>query len=161
MRTRSTRFRHRHLGLTIRLSGLIVAAALAIVAVPLIGDALAGQFNAAPQADCRVLRVIDGDTVQIRCPGRGITSARITGYDTPELFSPHCNAELRLALRATWLLRRMIWSATEIAIARGGSDRYGRALIALSVDGESAGRRIIAAGLARPYDGGRRAGWCG
>src|SRR5690606_10752076 len=39
---------------------------------------------------CRVVHVVDGDTVDFSCPGEGVIRARITGFDAPELYSPQC-----------------------------------------------------------------------
>ena len=70
------------------------------------------------------------------CPGRGDAKARLTGFDTPELFSPSCPAELAAAIRAKWALRLVLFRAEEVRLVRQGTDRYGRALVAAFVDGE-------------------------
>ncbi|MBF9060808.1 hypothetical protein HKCCSP123_16625, partial [Rhodobacterales bacterium HKCCSP123] len=51
--------------------------------------------SAAPA--CRVVNVVDGDTVDMTCPGEGRFRARLTGYDTPESFEPRCAAEAQAA----------------------------------------------------------------
>lgn len=109
---------------------------------------------------CRILSVIDGDTLRIHCPARGVERARLLGYDTPELFSPRCLAEYRAARGAKQALSRMIRSADRAAIVREGEDRYGRALVSLYLDDVSVSRTMIDAGHARPYNGGSRDGWC-
>ena len=83
------------------------------------------------------------------------------GFDTPEVFSPKCDAELALGNRATQALERRVNASREVQVAFHGTDRYGRRLARLSLDGTDVAQPLIAAGLARPYDGGRRAGWCG
>lgn len=138
---------------------LAVAGLLALGGLPQVGDAISG-WRTAPTAGCRVLSVIDGDTVHLWCPGTGAERARLTGFDAPELFSPQCAAEASQAVAATWALRRTLWSAREVTARRHGTDRYGRALVDLRADGVPVGRRLITEGLARPYHGGRRAGWC-
>jgi micrococcal nuclease len=142
---------------------LVKLAALGVLALgglPHVGDAVSG-WRTAPTAGCRVVSVIDGDTVSLWCPGTGTERARLTGFDAPELFSPECPAEAAKALAATWALRTTLWTADEVTVRRQGTDRYGRALVDLRADGVPVGRGLIASGLARPYDGGRRAGWCG
>lgn len=109
---------------------------------------------------CRVWHVIDGDTVRIMCPGKGLRSARLIGLDTPEL-KARCPQEWLGAVAARYRLRLMLLGAPHITAVPQGSDRYGRALIRLRLDGQDAARRMIALGLARPYAGGRRQGWCG
>ncbi len=110
---------------------------------------------------CRVTSVVDGDTIRIYCPGRGFESARLTGFDTPEVFSPRCPGELWAGTRATWALQRRVWSADEVKIVLHGTDRYDRRLAKLFLDGADVARLMIEAGHARPYCGGRREGWCG
>lgn len=41
-----------------------------------------------------------------------------------------------------------------------GRDRYDRGLGRLYIGGANVGEILTAEKLARPYDGGRRAGWC-
>jgi endonuclease YncB( thermonuclease family) len=109
---------------------------------------------------CRIVDVVDGDTVGMICPGRRRESARLTGFDTPELFSPGCEAERQAAEAARRHLAHLADTARRVGFVREGRDRYGRALVALSFDGRDAAGEMIAAGHARPYEGGRRAGWC-
>ena len=139
-------------------------AVLALIAAAVLGgrDGL-GYLGAQVSGDtaCRVTSVVDGDTVRVYCPGRGFDSARLTGYDTPEIYSPRCPGELWSGLVATWALRGRISSAEEVRIVFEGRDRYDRRLAALFLDGANASRLMIEAGHARPYDGGRREGWCG
>jgi micrococcal nuclease len=131
---------------------------LVLAGVPQIADALMGLRPA--QADCRVVQVIDGDTVELHCPDEGFLRVRITGFDTPELFSPGCASEAAAAVSAQWHLRRTLWGAERLEVRFKGEDRYGRRLAELRVDGVSVADRMIAAGHARPYQGGRRGGWC-
>lgn len=139
---------------------LATAALLALAALPQLGDAVSGWWTA-PTAGCRVVSVIDGDTVSLWCPQTGTERARLMGFDAPELFSPQCPAEAAKALAATWALRTTLWTAGEVTVRRHGTDRWGRALVDLRADGVPVGRGLIEAGLARPYEGGRREGWCG
>ena len=109
---------------------------------------------------CRIVSVTDGDTVRIWCPGRGRESARLIGFDTPELFSPRCAAEYRAAREAKAALSRLIRESRDIAIVREGTERYDRALIGVYIDGQPISRAMIDAGHARPYMGDQREGWC-
>lgn len=120
-----------------------------------LGGRLAGEKS------CRVTSVVDGDTVRVYCPGRGVESARLTGFDAPEVFSPRCPGELWAGTRATWALQRRVWSADEVKIVLHGTDKYDRRLARLYLDGTDVARLMIEAGHARPYRGGRRQGWCG
>ena len=123
-----------------------------------VGDAAMGLSKGASQ--CKLVAVVDGDTVTIWCGGTVFERTRLTGYDTPEIFSPQCNSELWLGIRATFALKGALWSADRIVIQPTGRDRYDRVLARMTVDGRSVGNTLIARGLARPYFGNRRAGWC-
>ena len=37
---------------------------------------------------CRLVKVIDGDTLVLACDGFGVFRARLVGFDTPEIFTP-------------------------------------------------------------------------
>lgn len=123
-----------------------------------VGDTIAGLWKG--QGDCRVVSVTDGDTVVLWCGGVRFTPTRLTGFDTPEIYSPQCLSERMTGLRATMALRGLMWSAGRIEFELGGLDRYGRRLARMTVDGASVGGKLIARGLARHYTGGRRQGWC-
>jgi endonuclease YncB( thermonuclease family) len=109
---------------------------------------------------CKVLRVVDGDTVRATCPGRGLFSARLVGFDTAEVYSPKCFSEWWAGTRASWALSRHLWLADEVKIVLSGTDRYNRRLATLFVDRTNVSSIMIAAGHARRYIGGKREGWC-
>lgn len=151
-------------GLRYRLSrvrnrGLLALLALGVVvtACDMVQD---GGYLAEARSDCRVARVIDGDTVDLFCPGEPRERTRLVGFDTPEKVEPGCEAERQRALLAEAYLRGLIAGAAEIEVRRLGFDRYNRRLAVLTVDGDDLAERMIAAGHARAYSGGPRAGWC-
>jgi endonuclease YncB( thermonuclease family) len=109
---------------------------------------------------CRVARVLDGDTLDLFCPGRGWFRARIDGYDAPELFSPRCMAERDAAVRATRVLGTWVRMATTIEVAFLGHDPYGRTLVDMRLGGQRVARAMVATGNGRRYAGGHRGGWC-
>ncbi|WP_373049874.1 thermonuclease family protein [Thalassovita aquimarina] len=112
-----------------------------------------------PTDGCRVVGIIDGDTVRLLCSRSGVISGRVLGYDTPEK-KARCLSEFIDALRATQHLRWMLWKSSKISTQTVGKDRYGRVLTKLSVDGSDVSERMIGTGLARRYDGGQRQSWC-
>ena len=143
------------------LKAVVGVSVLGLVVLPLGADAVnAVTGGKATTSGCRVVSVTDGDTVRMYCPGRGIESARLKGFDAPEKYSPGCTSELARAVAATWALRWMLWQAERVSLVRTGTDRYGRALVFMALDDVPVARRMIAAGHARAYDGGHRAGWC-
>lgn len=116
---------------------------------------------AAAAAAC-IANVHDGDTVRL-CDGERV---RLEGIDAPELTgSPRCSAQSRVRLKASanpaWCdaaaelasrdgLRAFLASGPAL-IRRTGTDRYGRTLATLSVNGRDAGQYLIARGLAHPW----------
>ncbi len=113
-----------------------------------------------PHEGCAVVLVVDGDTVKLLCPAEGIVTARLLGFDTPEIFSPGCIPEFAQGIAATAWLTGALLRAGHIAEDGARTDRYGRRLVTLRLDGGDVATAIVAAGLARPYAGGRRAEWC-
>jgi micrococcal nuclease len=106
------------------------------------------------RTDCRA---IDGDT--ITC---GKIHIRIVNVDTPELGAhARCPAEAELAERARrFTAEQLAGSKVEIRPdPKRPHDRYGRTLARVTVDGIDLGEALVAAGLAREWDGKRRT-WC-
>lgn len=102
-------------------------------------------------ADC----VVDGDTFWM-----GGVKIRIADIDTPELHPARCVEEARLGEAATLRLYALLNSGTvTLQTADRDTDRYGRKLRRVMVNGRGVGDTLIAEGLARPWQG-RRMGWC-
>ena len=156
------RRRRRGLGPEDYLKSVLALGTLGLVLLPLAADATlaATRPAAASGGDCRILRVIDGDTVDLWCAGQGHERARLMGFDTPELFSPSCQAEARAAFAAKWALRRALFQAEELSLVREGTDRFGRGLWRVFIAGEPLAQHMIEQGHARPYGGEAREGWC-
>ena len=129
------------------------------------GERLAGPLPA------WVVSVIDGDTLEVRVHiwlGQDLnTRVRLAGIDAPELHGK-CDREKNLARRARdYLLARLVPVEAEAGAGevRLREVRYGkfagRVLARVeTLDGTDLGQGLIAAGLARPYDGRGRASWC-
>lgn len=100
-------------------------------------------------------RVIDGDSVVLTAWG----NARLDGIDAPELRG-HCAAERELARDARDRLAELLGAGT-VQVRWEGTEKYGRPLVRLTVDGRDVAETLIAEGLGRPYAGGRRESWCG
>jgi micrococcal nuclease len=112
------------------------------------------------RTDCSVVRVIDGDTLDLSCPGRGTERARITGYDAPELFSASCAAERAAADQARRVLENWTRNAYPLEVAFTGRDRYDRALVDMRLGGSRVAAAMVEAGHGRRYFGALRGGWC-
>ncbi len=108
------------------------------------------------QATAHEIRVIDGDTIEWRD-----VNYRLEGFDAPETRQAECEAERAMGEATSSMLQSIILGATEIDVqVQPGTDRYGRGIARLIVDGTDVGRRLISQGLARAYDGGAREPWC-
>jgi len=100
--------------------------------------------------------VYDGDTIRI-----GSERIRLLGFDTPELgHNSRCAREARDAIRARDFLKAEIARGGDIRVQRSGTDRYGRTLAQLYIDGTDVSDTMIGRGLGRSYSGGQRDGWC-
>lgn len=101
---------------------------------------------------CTPVSVHDGDT--IRC---GRERVRIEDIDAPELSdSPKCQdvrrsyawCDYRLGNQAKNALEAFL-SKGRVMIERTGTDKYGRTLARVSVNGRDAGAYLVGLGLAR------------
>ncbi|MDX2306670.1 MAG: thermonuclease family protein [Hyphomicrobium sp.] len=100
--------------------------------------------------------VVDGDTVD-----HAWWRWRIEGWDTPEIRQARCPEERALGIRARDRLRSLTAGPGVAISGRWHLDRYGRRIGRLRLpDGRDAGAVLAAEGLARPYDGAARSGWC-
>jgi micrococcal nuclease len=133
-----------------------------LVLVPTVADLVNAAMKTASstQGECRIIRVIDGDSLSLICPEDGMQSARLLGFDTPEKYAPKCMAEFVAAEKASWALRTMIQRADRLSLTHQGTDQYGRALVLLELDGVDVARLMIRAGHGRVYGGGLRGSWC-
>lgn len=97
--------------------------------------------------------VVDGDTIWLK--GENI---RLLDIDTPETHPPRCAEEARLGNAATDRLHALL-NAGAVSLTRDGTDRYGRTLAVVMMEGRPVGDTLIAEGLARAYGHGRQS-WC-
>jgi len=121
-------------------------------------ERLAGPYPA------EVLRVIDGDTVEVRVHiwlGLDQTvHVRLRGIDAPEMHG-HCPGEREKAQMAKDYLERTI-AGQSVSLTDIGVDKYGGrvdAWVRLS-DSRNLSERMLSAGLARAMAGKGRKPWC-
>ena len=116
----------------------------------------------------RVLRVIDGDTVEIEANylpkelGNKI-HLRILGVDTPEKGSKaHCVLESFKAENATLFTKVEIEKGKDIKIIIKKWDKYGGRIIGdVMIDGELLSKKLLDKGYALEYTGkGNKPNWC-
>ena len=109
--------------------------------------------------------VIDGDTFGARVmldDGVRITvRVRIANVDTPELHGV-CDYEINMANMARNRLAELLPVGAIIELKNIHDDKYLGRIDALvyDADGNNIGQMLIDEKFGRPYDGGRRMGWC-
>jgi endonuclease YncB( thermonuclease family) len=111
-----------------------------------------------------VLRVLDGDTFEARVhlwPGLDVTTrVRLRGIDAPEL-KARCIEERDLAVASREALRAIL-DEGQVGIMNVMLDKYGGRVLADASTSRTnnVSSAMLAAKLARSYDGGRREQWC-
>ena len=137
------------------------------------GPLMAGNPAAAETAIYRwpVLAVVDGDTLKVTIPGLPVElnpiGVRLLGVNTPETGGKaQCQSERELGQKAKALAQRLVTAAQKAGRPiefRGIKwDKYGGRIDArVLVAGQDLAAVLIANGLGRPYDGGKRGSWCG
>ena len=121
------------------------------------------EFLAGPIA-VDVLEVIDGDTFLARAkvwPGHEVTvSVRLRGIDAPER-KAKCASEKAAAEEARLALEYVL-SAAPVEIRNISGDKYFARVVAEAGNSDvaDAASFMLDVDLARPYQGGKRSGWC-
>ena len=122
----------------------------------------------AEQYSFRVLRVIDGDTVQIDAPFlpkelHQTLLVRINGVDTPEKGKrARCDYEDKLSQQAKLFVELELRNAKSVLVQLKGWDKYGgRVLGDIIIDGIPLSKKLVAQNYAVPYFGkGKKKDWC-
>jgi endonuclease YncB( thermonuclease family) len=102
----------------------------------------------------RVAGVVDGDTIDVRRPGRGVVRIRILGIDTPEVYGGvECGGR-----NASALMKRLARGRVRVVTdpRQPKRDRYGRLLAYVSRGGTDLGRLMVLKGRAKVYVVGSR-----
>lgn len=122
-----------------------------------------GEVLDAP-ISARVVRVVDGDSLIVQARiwvGQQVeTGVRLLGVDAPELRG-RCRAERDLAERSRAFVEQGV-GGRHIRLRDVQLGKFAGRVVARvdAWDGEDLGQALVAAGLARPYDGGPRKPWC-
>jgi micrococcal nuclease len=134
-------------------SGLVKALGLSVI----LAVTLISQFAGGAEENLRHAVAIDGDTIRVL---HLRSNVRILGLDTPELRGK-CPAEKEKARQAKARMQELIDDGITLKFDRRKTDKYGRLLAHVTdATGRDVAVVMIDEGLARPYDGGKRAGWC-
>jgi micrococcal nuclease len=113
-----------------------------------------------------VIGIYDGDTFYIRMEGLPVElqriGVRVRGIDTAEM-KGKCEVEKRTAAGAKLYTTRMLkLSGNRVTLRNLKWDKYGGRVDAdvFLANGQKLADNMIMQGYARPYKGGKRAGWC-
>lgn len=134
----------------------------------LIGLALLLSTTLSHAYRLEVIRVIDGDTIQVSTPIVGVPelgktiSIRLIGIDTPEsTFRAKCDKERVAGTAAKKFLVELVKPGSIVEVMVIGWDKYGgRILGTASVNGIDISKLMIAKGHARRYSGETKSNWC-
>lgn len=107
-----------------------------------------------------IINVVDGDTVDAKIDlGFQIywhTRLRLNGINTPELHSGSAD-EHAAAVKAKDRLAELVLGKTAaVKTFKDKTEKYGRYLAELVVDGDNINMRLVSEGLAKRYSGGKR-----
>lgn len=115
----------------------------------------------------RVIRVLDGDTVEIDAPFlpvelRQVLRVRLIDIDTPEKGSlAKCDLERQRSEAATRFTQMQVARAKRHEVVFVRWDKYGgRVLGDVLLDGKSLKQMLIENRHAVRYDGGKKSSWC-
>ena len=137
------------------MAAAIVAGNFAL-ALPAAAETIPGPIQA------RVIRIFDGDSflaeIKLWFGQTVVEHVRIAGIDAPEM-KGRCPSEIEAAKGARQYLAGLVGGGpVELRDVR--REKYGRALAAVTAGGVYISSRMIEAGHARPYAGGKRLSWC-
>lgn len=105
--------------------------------------------------------MVDGDTVKVRLVGEmpdffRVQSVRLRHCDTPELRDKRPEMAAKAREARDFVMAR-ITPGMRLTLSDVGRDKYGGRLVAdIEVEGEDLCRSLLEAGLAVPYEGGRK-----
>ena len=117
----------------------------------------------------RVIEIIDGDTIAVEIHTwlytTVTTRVRLRGIDTAEINRALCEEEARIGLEGLDLTTRFVIGDTPEAfliVTDITPDKYAGRVIAnvANMQGDHLAEALLAAGVAKPYNGGPRPDWC-
>jgi len=111
----------------------------------------AGTSRAELQQPYTVVRVIDGDTIVVRSAraDRGETTVRLLGVDTPEIHHPTKPVQCYGPEAARYTTQRLSGRTVQLQRDRVTTDKYGRQLAYVILDGARFNDELLRTGYAR------------
>ncbi len=102
-------------------------------------------------ASAKVLRVVDGDTIEVELRGR-TEDVRYIGIDTPESVKPGTPVQCFGKEASDYNARLVDGATVRLVFDRELRDRYGRLLAYVYASGDLVNAQLVAAGYARTLE---------
>jgi endonuclease YncB( thermonuclease family) len=142
---------------------LAIAAVLAAVVIGISAATFAKYDPAAAAAAARWGQCYNGDRTHCVLDGDSIyfegSKVQIAGIAAPRIQGGACDAERSRGIDAATRLAALLNSGT-VSVGAPFQDAYGRAVSKVQVGGQDVGQAMIAAEVARQYEGDKY-DWCG
>jgi endonuclease YncB( thermonuclease family) len=142
---------------------LAIAAVLAAVVIGISAATFSKYDPAAAAAAARWGQCYNGDRTQCVLDGDSIyfegSKVQIAGIAAPRIQGGACDAERSRGIDAATRLAALLNSGT-VSVGAPFQDAYGRAVSKVQVGGQDVGQAMIAAEVARQYEGDKY-DWCG
>ena len=122
---------------------------VAILAAASLGGWRLGQARHAATAEWTVVRVVDGDTIDVSRGGNDTDTVRLLGINTPETHHPTKPVECFGPEAAAFTEEHLAGRSVQLEGDIEGRDRYGRRLAYVVVDGERFNDELLRRGYAR------------
>jgi len=145
---------------------LIILGLIYAFGFPIDGEAKSEGKGEYGPYKAKVVRVIDGDTVELDVfvwPGlKQRIHLRLDGVNTPEKRGKGVTAcEKAAAVKASAFTQTFLSGQKSLEVSGIRLGKFaGRVLGHITANGKDLGQALISAGLARPYAGGKRKAWC-
>ena len=122
---------------------------VAILAAASLGGWRLGQARHAATAEWTVVRVVDGDTIEVARGSSDTDTVRLLGINTPETHHPTNPVEFFGPEAAAFTEEHLAGRSVQLEGDIEGRDRYGRRLAYVVVDGERFNDELLRRGYAR------------
>lgn len=130
---------------------LLLAGGVLPTSNPLMAPTITVEAAVSKKQTAKFVRAIDGDTAELKVKGKKYTF-RFLAIDTPETVKPNTKVAF-MGKRASNYTKTALKKAKKIQIQYDGSktDRYGRRLAWIWVDGKLLQKQLVQKGYARVY----------
>lgn len=125
------------------------AVVVAILAAASVAGWWLGQARRTASPTVRVVRAVDGDTIEVQTTAGARETVRLLGVDTPETHHPRKPVQCYGPEAATYTQRRLAGREVRLESDVETRDVYGRRLAYVIVDGQRFDDELLRRGYAR------------